>query len=81
MGSDNGPVNVEGANGVLAQALRSASVKELNVLIALDDRSKFSPLFLASSVFQHKIGKLGPTGTAEERFLRRDHTGFFQEVK
>jgi hypothetical protein len=80
MRSNNGPVNVEGADGVPTQALRSVSVKELGVLVALNDRSELPPLFPASGAFQHKIGKLGPAGDPEERFFRREYTGFFQKI-
>jgi hypothetical protein len=68
--SDDVPVNVEGADGVSTQALQSASVKELGVLVAFNDRPELPPLFPASGAFQHKITKLGPAGDPEERFLR-----------
>jgi hypothetical protein len=57
------------------------SVKELGVLVALNDRSELPLLFPASDAFQHKIGKLGPPGDPDERFFHREHTGFFQKIK
>jgi hypothetical protein len=81
MCSNRHATDFQDTDGVAAEALGGPSVEEFGVLVALDDRVKFSALLQVSSPCKDQPLKGGPAGDTKQGLLGREGTGFFKQIK